>query len=119
MPWHNKLQRLEEHFTAERVAPMVREEAQRLLARTREMRDGEYAKVDELRAKHVPYKDRMRQFGASKVRWCEAEEERLAKVLQSPKVRPLSEWFDEVDYWAAKRNGMRSIIRLRFNEIIA
>ncbi len=113
--WDNDVQYIETRFPANVLYKMVVEESKFLLKRVKEMRDAEYALNDERRSKGIPYAQRMQLIDRSKITWCDREETVLTSSL---KVRPLREWFDEVELELARKLGMRWIIKTKFNQII-
>ena len=115
----NMVRRTETKFTPEVLHDVAYKLLQSSLERTRAMRDAEYKRNDELRAKGVSYSDRAEQVNFRKIEWCNEEETRISTTLQHPfKVRPLREWFTEDDYWLAKRSGMGMVMRLKMGMII-
>lgn len=114
---HNRVERVSTKYTPEVLRQLVAEEIQWQIGSTREMRDAELQINDEQRARGTPYVERMKLINTRKIEWCDAEEARLRKLFSSFRVRPLSEWFDEVEYDAAKSMGMSWIIRTRLYSI--
>lgn len=117
--WDNRVRRAEARFTPEILRKVAYNEILSLLNRTREMRQEQYDLNDALRAKGVPYVERMKRIDRRKIEWCDKEEAKLSGVLGSPfRVRPLREWFEEPDYVAARKLGMPWVVRVRLGEII-
>jgi len=114
---HNRVERASKGFTPKVLHKMVADEIKWLMARTREMRDAELLRNDEMRTKGTPFVERMKIINSRKIEWCDQEETRLSRLLSSFRVRPLAEWFDEVDYDAAKEMGMAWVIRLKLDSI--
>lgn len=116
--WENRVRRTEQKFPPDILRKIAYKEMEFLLRRVREMRDGEYTRNDELRAKGVSFVDRMQQVNPRKIDWCEKEEVRITAMMRSFGVRPFREWFDEVDYLTARKNGMGYVMRFKLEWII-
>ena len=116
--WQNRVSRLEAAFPPSVLRQIAYKEIVFLLGRVREMREAEYAHNDDLRSKGMSFAERMKSISRSKIDWCDKEEARYMQMLQSFTVRPLREWFDEVDYDAAKSMGMSWVVRHKLDEII-
>lgn len=114
---HNRVERVSRKYTPEVLRRMVAEEIRWQAGRTHEMRNAELLINDEMRAKGTPFVERMKLVNSGKIQWCDQEESRLTKLLGSFRVRPLAEWFDEVDYETAKEMGMGWLIRFKLDEI--
>ncbi len=115
---HNRVERVSRKYTPEVLRRMVAEEIRWQAGRTQQMRNAELLINDEMRARGRPFVERMKVVNDRKIRWCDQEEARLTKLLGTFRVRPLAEWFDEVDYETAKEMGMGWIIRFKLDEII-
>lgn len=114
---HNRSGRVAKKYTPEVLKWMVSKEINWQIGRTRQMRDAQLEVNDEMRSKGTPFVERMKVVNQRKILWCDLEEERLTKLLKTFRVRPLAEWFDEVDYETAKEMGMGWIIRYKLDEI--
>lgn len=115
---HNRVGRASKKFPPAALHKMVADEIRWRIARAREMRDAEIQRNDDMRAKGTPYAERMKLIDSRKLAWCDAEDQRLGKLLSTFRVRPLDEWFGEVDYEAAKSEGMGWLVRTRLEDII-
>ena len=114
---YDRLVRVHRKYTPEVVKGLVSEELGRLILRTREMRDAEFSRNDDLRSRGTPFVERMKLLDNRKIEWCDREEERLTKLSRTFRVAPVHLCFDEVDYEAAREMGMGWIIKTKLDQI--
>lgn len=121
MVWDNRLSRTEKAFTPDILRRIAYQEIVARLGNIRRMRDAEFALNDELRAKGVPYVERVKQINPRKIDYCDKQEARYVQMLNGFSVKPLRGWFDEIDYYSAKKKemgGMSWVVRMKLEEII-
>ena len=114
---YDRLVRVHRKYTPEVIKGLVSQEIARLIGRTHEMRDAEFLRNDELRSNGTPFVTRMQLLDNRKIDWCAREEARLTRLSRTFRVAPLHEWFDEVDYEAARKMGMSWIIKTKLDQI--
>lgn len=115
---HNMVGRVSGKYTPEVLKKMVSEEIAQQIERTRALRDNELRHNDDLRSRGTPYSERVKMVNIRKIDWCDSEEKRLSALSHTFRVKPLEEWFSEVEYETAKSMGMAWVIRFWLEDII-
>lgn len=115
--YRHDLERIEKKYTPQIVHTLVFEALQKSLDFLQVYRAREYTKNDELRAKGVPYVERIKQLNTARIAWCDQHEAHLARVMRNFRVRPLKEWLGRSDLEWAREKGMRWIISFNLERI--
>lgn len=115
--FEERMVRIEKRFTPEVLKRMVYKEFETQLAYARKQTQKEYELNDERRKQGKTYKERQELFGKSRVDMMARQEKRIMQEMDTFIVRPIKEWFSQVDYAIAKKRGMAWIIRVNFGSV--
>lgn len=109
------LRRLEAKFTPAVLHALVRKVLESCIEHARKVRAKEYERMDEMRAKGVPYSERIKSLNTKRIELCDRIEEKYGRDLHVFVATPLRSWVTPEDIWWARRHGMVSAARMRLS----
>lgn len=112
-----RMVRIEQRFHPEILRKMVYKEFEAQLAYARKQIEKEYDLNDERRKAGANFKERREKFNKARIEMMTRQEKRLMQEMQTFVVKPIKEWFSQVDYAVAKKRGMSWIIRINFGNV--
>lgn len=112
-----RILRIAERFTLGLLRKMVQKEFESQIEYARREIKRQYELNDDRRKEGLTFKQRQEAFGKERIAMLERQEKRLIHEMQHFVVRPVAEWFSQVDYAIAKKRGMSWIIRINFGSV--
>ena len=113
--WGIRLDAVRRKYTNEALRKLIIAEFDSQLEYCRLQTEKQYAMNDELRAKGVPFVERMKLLDKKRLDMLERQAARLVRERASFHVVPVDQWFTQDDWDLAKKKGIGFVIRLNFS----
>lgn len=112
------LARVQKRFNQQELEEAVRLAFNFRIDRARAMKDEMYAEYEKAAHKGVPFREREKIIEEGKVRWSEAETQRLNTLRRNYKVLPFELWMDEGDFIQMREMGLRRFCQVNLEKIV-